>query len=66
MEIGILENYRGNLLPLLEGGSDFFFFFFVHTLMQCLQPVEVPVGIDIAAYDVLVPCKPGPNWKGRV
>ena len=41
-------------------------FFFVHTLMQYMQPVEVPVGIDIAAYDVLVPCKPGLNWKGRV
>ena len=24
MEVGILENYRGNPLPLLEGGSDGF------------------------------------------
>ena len=70
MEVGILENYRGNPLPLLEGGSDGFrclhFFLFVHKLMQCLQPVEVPVRIDKAAYDVLVPCKPGLNLKGRV
>ena len=69
MEVGILENYGGTPLPLLEGGSDGFrclHFFFVHKLMQCLQPVEVPVGIDKAAYDVLDPCKPGLNLKGRV
>ena len=72
MEVGILENYRGNPLPLLEGGSDgfrclhFFFFFFVHKLMQCLRPVEVPLGIDKAAYDVLVPCTPRLKLKGGV
>ena len=69
MEVGILKNYRGNPLPLFEGGSDGFrylHFFFVHKLMQCLRPVEVPVGIDKAAYDVLVPCTPLLNLKGRV
>ena len=40
--------------------------FFVHKLMQCLRPVEVPVGIDKAAYDVLVPCTPRLKLKGRV
>ena len=56
MEVGILEKYRGNPLPLLEGGPDGF---------QCLQ-IEVPVEDDMAAYDVQGPCKPGTVWKGRV
>ena len=50
----------------MVSGVSFFSFFFVHKLMQCLQPVEFPVGIDQAAYDVLVPCTPGLNLKGRV
>ena len=40
------------------------FFVFAHKLMQCLRPVEVPVGIDKAAYDVLVPCTPRLKLKG--
>ena len=59
MEVGILGNYKGKPLPLLEGGSDGF---------RCLHFLfyEVPVGIDTAAYDVQAPCKSGLNWKGRV
>ena len=51
---------------MVSGASIFWGVFFVHKLMYCLQPVEVPVEIDIAAYDVQAPCKPGLNRKGRV
>ena len=38
---------------------------FVYKLMQCLQQVEVPVGIDITAYDSGRSCQVRPDPKGE-